>query len=292
MQRTIKSEVRFDGIGLHSGLNAGVIARPAPCDTGVVFRRGGELIPAHFMRVEHSPLCTALKSDSGRTISTIEHFMAAAWAMGIDNMVVDVSGPELPIMDGSALPFLNGFMAAGLKSQDAPVREIIVTRAVEYREGNSVCRLLPAHDFSADISIEFAHPAIGRQSASFDGSFENFVSDFGMTRTFCLEADVEAMKAAGKALGGSLDNAVVFGSEGIVNDNGLRIHQEPVRHKMLDAIGDLSLLGGRLKGRYEAERPGHKVTNMLLRTALEAGALYDPSGKSFVSHRDMDVIAA
>jgi len=277
MQKTILGSTRFTGVGLHSGKSASLLISPASAGTGIVFRREGVAIPARFDGVDHQPLCTFLTGPGGASISTIEHFMAAAWALGFDNLIVDVDGPEVPIMDGSALPFVRGLAGAGEQTLSVRRKTAKVVRAVEYREGKSVTRLLPSDGFSAWIRIEFEQRAIGRQEVSFDGSFEQFMSGFSMARTFCLKKDIDAMHAAGKALGGSLENAVVYDGDRILNPGGLRVEKEAVRHKMLDVVGDLALLGWHLEARFEGVRPGHRMTNMLLRKAFATGALVDAS---------------
>ena len=245
--------------------------RPAAAEHGIWFRRsdvlvGDNLIPARWDMVERTALCTRLVNRAGATVSTVEHLMAALAGCGIHNALIDIDGPEVPILDGSALPFVRAFLQRGLRDQDAPVRALEVLRPVEVRQGEAWARLLPGQGLSIAFEIEFPDAAIGRQSKVLDLANGAFVRELCDSRTFCRQADVEAMQANGLALGGAPgENAVVFDGDRVCSPGGLRHADEPVRHKMLDALGDLALAGAPIIGRYEGHRAGHALTNTLLR---------------------------
>lgn len=271
MQSTLKSAAKFTGVGLHSGEPVRMVVKPASADYGIWFRRvdvtsGDALIPARWDAVVPSRLCTLIADPSGVTVSTIEHVMAALAGCGIHNALIEIDGPEVPILDGSSVPFVEAFLARGIREQAEPVRAIRILEPVEVREGEAVARLEPADDFEIDFSIEFAEAAIGRQEKSLNMANGAFVRELCDSRTFCRQADVDAMRANGLALGGTFENAVVFEGDRILSPGGLRHADEPVRHKMLDALGDLSLAGGPIIGRYTGIRAGHALTNRLLRT--------------------------
>ncbi len=223
------------------------------------------LISAHWSSVQPSKLCTVIANASGDSVSTIEHVMAALAGCGIHNAMIELDGPEVPILDGSAAPFVEGFLARGLIEQSAPVRAIRVLQTVEVRDGDAVARLEPSDMLEINFQIDFAEVAIGKQSRQLNMSNGAFVRELSDSRTFCLQADVDAMRANGLALGGSFDNAVVFAGGQVLSPGGLRHDDEPVRHKMLDAMGDLALAGGPILGLYTGIRAGHALTNRLLR---------------------------
>ncbi|MDX5349896.1 MAG: UDP-3-O-acyl-N-acetylglucosamine deacetylase [Paracoccaceae bacterium] len=281
MQNTVASPATFTGFGLHSGQPVRMVVRPASADHGIWFRRtdipGCPLIPARWDRVTPSRLCTVVEDGDGASVSTIEHVMAALAGSAIHNALIDIDGPEVPILDGSAAPFVAGFLKVGIEEQDAPVRAIRVLKPVEVREGEAVARLEPAEMLEIDFRIDFADAAIGMQSRRLTMANGAFVRELSDSRTFCRQSDVDAMRANGLALGGTLENAVVFDGDRVLSPGGLRHADEPVRHKMLDAVGDLALAGGPILGRYTGERAGHALTNRLLR-ALFA----DPSAWRFV----------
>lgn len=273
MQKTLKSAVMFEGRGLHSGAPVLMTVHPAAADHGVVFRRTDlgidltgdrALIAARWDTVIPSKLCTLIGNGAGVTVSTIEHVMAALAGCGINNALIDIDGPEVPILDGSAAPFVAGFLSKGIREQAAPVRAIRVLKPVEVREGEAVARLEPAEMLEIDFRIDFAEKAIGQQERRLNMANGAFVRELSDSRTFCRQADVEAMKKNGLALGGTLENAVVFEGDKVLSPGGLRHSDEPVRHKMLDALGDLSLAGGPILGRYTGIRAGHAMTNRLL----------------------------
>lgn len=280
VQNTLKSPATFTGSGLHSGAPVRMTVRPAPADHGIWFRRtdlGGALVPARWDAVTPSRLCTVIETADGVSVSTIEHIMAALAGTGIHNALIDIDGPEVPILDGSAAPFVAGFLRAGVVGQDAPVRAIRVLKPVEVREGAAVARVEPADMLEIDFHIDFEDAAIGTQSRRLNLANGAFVRELSDSRTFCRQSDVDAMRENGLALGGTLENAVVFDGDRVLSPGGLRHADEPVRHKMLDAMGDLALAGGPILGRYTGTRAGHALTNRLLR-ALFA----DPASHAFV----------
>ena len=270
MQNCLTSPATFTGLGLHSGAPVRMVVRPAPVDHGIWFRRTDvtdrdPMIPARWDMVTPSRLCTLVENADGVSVSTIEHVMAALAGSGVHNALIDIDGPEVPILDGSAVPFVEGFLAAGLDELDAPVRAVRVLKSVEVREGNAVARLDPAEMLEIDFRISFEDAAIGTQSRSLNMANGAFVRELSDSRTFCRQSDVDAMREAGLALGGTLENAVVFKGDQVLSPGGLRHTDEPVRHKMLDALGDLALAGGPILGRYTGDRAGHALTNRLLR---------------------------
>ena len=271
MQNCLTSPATFIGFGLHSGAPVRLVVRPAPEDHGIWFRRTDvigrdPMVPALWNAVTPSRLCTVIENAAGVSVSTIEHIMAALAGSGVHNALIDIDGPEVPILDGSAVPFVAGFLTAGLDELDAPVRAVRVLRPVEVREGDAVARLDPADMLEIDFRISFEDAAIGTQTRRLNMANGAFVRELSDSRTFCRQADVDAMREAGLALGGTLENAVVFMGDQVLSPGGLRHADEPVRHKMLDALGDLALAGGPILGRYTGDRAGHALTNRLLRT--------------------------
>lgn len=270
MQHTLRSSVEFVGVGLHGGQPARVTVRPAAAGTGIWFRRldvdgpAGH-IPARWDAVCQSPLCTRLENADGVSVATVEHLMAALAGCGVHNAVIEIDGPEVPILDGSAARFVRGIMARGLRAQGAPIEAIQVIAPVEVRRGAARARLDPAEVMQIEFHIDFEDAAIGTQSKRLNMANGTFVRELCDSRTFCRRADVEAMRAAGLALGGTLDNAVVVEGAEILTPGGLRHADEPVRHKMLDALGDLALAGAPLLAAYTGTRAGHALTNQLLR---------------------------
>jgi UDP-3-O-[3-hydroxymyristoyl] N-acetylglucosamine deacetylase len=270
VHRTLASTASFAGIGLHSGRPARLLVRPARVRHGIVFKRldvpGTEsLIPALWDRVIVSPLNTRIENRFGHSVSTIEHLMAALAGCGVQNALIEIAGPEVPILDGSAAVFVRGIMAAGLRQQAAPLDVIEILQPVEVRQGAALARLDPAPGVSMDFTIEFADAAIGHQRKVLDLSNGAFVRELCDSRTFCRRADIEAMQATGKALGGTFDNAVVVDGADVLSPGGFRHKDEAVRHKMLDALGDLSTAGAPILGHYTGNRAGHALTNQLLR---------------------------
>ena len=269
MQTTLRNIVRFEGTGLHAGQRARLTVHPAPAHHGIWFRRsdleGNTMIAARHDAVEASPLCTLLVNEAGVSVSTVEHVMAALTGCGIHNAILEIDGPEVPILDGSAADFVRAFLATGVRRLKAPVHAIEVLRRVHVSDGTAAATLTPADELEIDFSIDFADAAIGRQHKVLRLSNGTFVRELCDSRTFCRQSDVVAMHAAGKALGGSLSNAVVVDGARVVNPEGFRHVDEAVRHKMLDALGDLALAGAPILGRYTGVRAGHAMTNRLLR---------------------------
>ena len=271
MQTTIKSAISFSGTGLHSGLPATVTLRPASAHHGIWFSRsdvavGDRLIPARWDAVNRSPLCTKLENRTGLSVSTVEHLMAALAGCGIHNVLVEIDGPEVPILDGSSVPFVRGIMQRGIRRLAAPVMAFEVLKTVTVQDGDATATISPADTLRIDFEIDFADAAIGQQRKSLVMNNGSFARELCDSRTFCRQADVEAMQANGLALGGAPgENAVVFDGDEVLSPGGLRHADEPVRHKMLDALGDLALAGAPLLGHYQGSRAGHSLTNTLLR---------------------------
>lgn len=268
MQTTLKTDVAFDGNGLHSGAMARVVLRPARAGTGVVFRRvdlaGQPEILATWNNVVVSPLNTRLTNHAGVTVSTIEHLMAALAGCGVHNVIVDIDGPEVPILDGSAAAFVRGIVNAGVTRLAAQLRAIEILKEVKVVDGPVSAMLSPATTLQIDFAIDFADAAIGQQHKTLNMANGSFVRELCDSRTFCRSSDVDAMRANGLALGGSVENAVVVDGDKILTPGGLRHMDEAVRHKMLDALGDLYTAGAPLLGRYTGVRSGHAMTNKLL----------------------------
>ena len=269
MRTTLKREISLVGTGLHSGRPARLVLRPTDAG-GIRFHRvdvrdRDNVIPARWDAVSDTTLCTRLTNAAGVSISTVEHLMAAFAGTGVTDAVVDIDGPEVPIMDGSAVRFSAEIFKAGLRRLEVPARAIRILRPVRVEENGASAELRPADGFSIDFAIDFADAAIGRQEKTLDMANGAFARELADCRTFCRRADVDAMQAAGLALGGSLDNAVVVEGDRVLNSGGLRRRDEFVRHKMLDALGDLALAGAPIIGAYSGVRAGHGVTNQLLR---------------------------
>ncbi|MCA2009069.1 UDP-3-O-acyl-N-acetylglucosamine deacetylase [Tritonibacter mobilis] len=278
VQNTLKAAVTFEGTGLHSGKPAKMIVRPAPAEHGITFMRtdialGNTLIPARWDMVERTALCTRLVNGAGVSVSTVEHIMAALAGCGIHNARVEIDGPEVPIMDGSSAEFVRKMMATGIRRLGVPVRAWKVLQPVMVETEDARATLLPCDRLKISFDIEFAEEGIGHQSRELDLRNGTFARELCDSRTFCRRSDVEAMQANGLALGGVPgENAVVFDGPVVHAGSGLRHPDEPVRHKMLDALGDLALAGLPIFGHYVGERAGHSLTNTLLR------ALFDTPG--------------
>lgn len=259
-------------MGLHSGHPARMVIEPAAASFGIWFcrtdvRDADNLIPARYDMVPPSQLCTKLSNEAGTEVSTVEHVMAALSGCGIHNAMIRIDGPEVPILDGSAAPFVRGILARGVQDQGAPIHAIEVLSPVTVRAGDAVATLRPSAGLKMRFSIDFADSAIGHQMREMDLANGRFVRELCDSRTFCRQSDVDAMRANGLALGGVPgENAVVVDGDAVTSPGGLRHADEPVRHKMLDALGDLALAGAPLLAEYEGHRAGHMLTNQLLRT--------------------------
>jgi UDP-3-O-[3-hydroxymyristoyl] N-acetylglucosamine deacetylase len=278
-QRTLKSLISASGVGLHTGQKVSMKLRPAPPETGIVFRRVDLAspvdIPARAESVGDTRLSSCLIKDGVR-VSTVEHLMSALGGLGVDNAYVDLDGAEMPIMDGSASPFVLLIQQAGIEEQAAPKRFLRVTRKVEVKNGDKWARLEPYDGYKLSFSIEFRHPVIERstQSVSIDFAETSYLKEIARARTFGFMHEVEDLRENGLALGGGLDNAVVLDEYRVLNTDGLRFADEFIRHKLLDAIGDLYLLGKPLLGAFSAHKSGHALNNQLVRAMLaEQGAL-------------------
>ncbi len=273
-QRTLKNLVRATGVGLHTGEKVYLTLRPAAANTGIVFRRvdlaSPVAIKADPFAVGDTRLSSCLEKDGVR-VSTVEHLMSAMAGLGVDNAYVDVTAPEVPIMDGSAGPFVFLLQSAGIEEQNAAKKFIRVLQPVEVTEGDKWVRFEPYNGFKLELSIEFEHPVFdrSRQSVCVDFSTTSYIKEVSRARTFGFMQDVETMRAQGLALGGSLDNAIVMDEYRVLNTDGLRYDNEFVKHKVLDAIGDLYLLGHPLIGAFSGYRSGHALNNLLLRRLLE-----------------------
>jgi UDP-3-O-[3-hydroxymyristoyl] N-acetylglucosamine deacetylase len=274
-QRTLKSRIPCVGTAVHSGRRVSVTLLPAPAGHGIVFRRTdlGRDIPATYNRVVDTMLCTTIGEGSAR-IGTIEHLMAALAGAGVDNVLIEVDGPEVPIMDGSAAPFCFLLECAGIVSLETPRKVIEIRQPVRVTDGKAFAELRPFDDLASggaaptldvEISIDFTEAAIGRQTLSLRLTPQKFREAVASARTFALARDITHMRELGFALGGSLDNAVVVDGSKILNPGGLRMKDEFVAHKLVDVVGDLALAGAALHGRFIANRPGHSLNNKLLR---------------------------
>lgn len=274
MQATVADRVVFEGVGVHSGAKATAIVAPAPADFGIVFERSDitdrdNRIQARFDKVVDTRLCTVIGNEAGVTVGTIEHLMAALAGVGVSNALIKIDGPETPIMDGSSEPFVRGLTAAGLQAQKTRRKGWRIDQRVEVEDKGRVAALSPSDCFDMSFEIDFDAPAIGKQTRKQRLVNGAFVSQLCRARTFGLAADVEKLRAMGLGRGGSLENAIVVDGAKVLNSGGLRYADEFVRHKMLDAVGDLALAGAPIIGRYEGVRAGHQMTNLLLRKLFE-----------------------
>ena len=272
-QRTLKNLISATGVGLHSGAKVTIVLRPAPAGSGVVFRRVDLQPPvdlrADAFAVGDTRLASCLEKDGVR-IATVEHLMSALAGLGIDNLFIDVDAAELPIMDGSAAPFVFLLQSAGIEEQNVAKRFLRVTKRVEVRDGDKWARLEPYAGFRLAFSIVFDHPAVSQTgtAASIDFAEHSYVRDVARARTFGFMQEVEALRDMGLALGGSLDNAIVMDEYRVLNSEGLRYADEFVKHKLLDAIGDLYLVGHPLLAAFSAHKSGHALNNALLQALL------------------------
>ena len=279
-QRTLKNSIRASGVGLHTGKKVLMVLRPALADTGIVFRRtdllNSEDIPARAENVGETALGTTLvKGDS--KVSTVEHLLSAFAGLGIDNAIVELSAGEVPIMDGSAGPFVFLLQSAGIEEQRAPKRFVRVKQHLRVEDGEKWAEFRPFDGFKVNFEIEFNHPIFKRraQKASMDFSTTSFLKEVSRARTFGFMRDLEMMRSRNLALGGNLDNAIVLDDFRVLNEDGLRYEDEFVKHKILDAIGDLYLLGHSLIGEFSGYKSGHALNNKLLRTLLKERSAWE-----------------
>lgn len=279
MQATLRRSIGFSGVGLHTGMLVTMTLRPAAAGTGIRFCRidiadRDQMIPASYDRVVDTRLCTRIGNADGVTVGTVEHLMAALSAIGVDNVLVDIDGPEVPVLDGSAKPFFDRIAHVGLAFTAAPRRVLRILETVTVEHGSATASLHPASAFELDFSIDFPDPAIGQQTFALELTDGRFLIELADCRTFARLSEIEALRRAGLALGGDLTNAVVVDGDRVLNPGGLRRPDEFVRHKMLDAVGDLALAGAPIVGRYVGHRAGHDVTNRLLHTLFARPSAY------------------
>jgi UDP-3-O-[3-hydroxymyristoyl] N-acetylglucosamine deacetylase len=285
-QRTLKNIIRATGVGLHTGDKVYMTLRPAAPNTGVVFRRTDLTPPVEIKARPHNVGDTRMSTtlvDGEVRVSTVEHLLSAMAGLGIDNAYVDLSAPEVPIMDGSAGPFVFLLQSAGIEEQNTAKRFIRIKKPVKVQQGDKWASFEPFDGFKVGFSIDFNHPIINKRTskAEIDFSTTSFVKEVSRARTFGFMRDIEAMREQNLALGGSMDNAVVLDDYRVLNEDGLRYEDEFVKHKILDAIGDLYLLGHSLIGAYHAHKSGHELNNKLLRTLMA-----DASAWEEVSYED------
>jgi UDP-3-O-[3-hydroxymyristoyl] N-acetylglucosamine deacetylase len=272
-QRTIKNTIRATGVGLHSGNKVYMTLRPAPADHGIVFRRTDldpvVEVPAAAHLVTETTLCTGLTCGEAK-IQTVEHLMSAAAGLGVDNLIVELSSAELPIMDGSSGPFVFLLQSAGIAEQDAPKHFIRILKDVEVRDGDKVARFSPFDGYRLDFTIQFDHPMIPAKQSRHRLEFSTaaYIQEISRARTFGFMRDLEYMRDLNLGLGGSMDNAIVLDEFRVLNEDGLRYADEFVRHKILDAIGDLYLVGAPILGAYEGFKSGHALNNKLARALM------------------------
>lgn len=272
-QRTLNNTIRATGVGMHSGEKVYLTLKPAAVDAGIVFRRVDldpiVEIPANALQVGDTTMSTTLMKDGVR-IDTVEHLLSAMAGLGIDNAIVELSAEEVPIMDGSSGPFVFLLQSAGIAEQDAPKKFIRIKKRVEVRDGDKLAAFVPYDGFKVSFEIDFDHPVFrqGHQKASLDFSSTSYVKEVSRARTFGFTKDIEYMRSKNLALGGSVKNAIVVDDYRVLNEDGLRYDDEFVKHKILDAVGDLYLLGHSLVGSFEGYKSGHGLNNCLLRELL------------------------
>ncbi len=270
LQTTLADKIHLEDIGLHSGRYVHAVVCPAPANSGIKFRRidvekNLQTVPAHAEYATESRLCTRIENGEGVGLETVEHFMAAFAGLGVDNAIVDIDACEVPILDGSSKPLVDAINRVGLAVQAAQRRRLVVTKLIQVQlECGAWARIEPANQLEIDIEIDFEDTAIGRQNYHYRHGNGKFEAELACARTFCQMRDVEFMQNAGLALGGSLNNAVVVENGAVLNDGGLRMDNEFVRHKALDCLGDLYLLGMQVKGKLTSFRPGHALSTKLV----------------------------
>lgn len=274
-QRTLKQVAKVTDIGLHSGKKVTLTLRPAPANTGIIYARTDldpiVYFPASAESIRDTTLCTCMINDDGVRISTVEHLNAAMSALGLDNLIVEVDAPEIPIMDGSSAPFIYLLLDAGIEEQNSPKKFIRIKENVRVEEGDKWAEFKPyTKGLKLDFTIDFTHPMITNDVRNYkmDFSAQNFIQNLSRARTFTFMRDVEYLQSIGLALGGSLDNAIVLDDYRILNEEGLRFKDELVKHKMLDAVGDLFMCGYNILGSFKAYKSGHGLNNKLLRAVL------------------------
>ncbi|MCW8861521.1 MAG: UDP-3-O-acyl-N-acetylglucosamine deacetylase [Rhodospirillales bacterium] len=288
-QKTLKTSISCTGISLHSGEKVSMNLCPAGIDHGIKFKRtdiagGGSIIPARWDHVVDTRLNTTLGNDDGVTVSTVEHLMSALAGSNIDNALIEINGPEVPIMDGSAAPFMFLVECAGVVEQRSERRAIRIEKPIRVTDGDIFAEFIPDDGFVIDFAIDYSGTVIDRQEVSVPMAAGAFNNDVARARTFGFLSEVEQLRAAGLARGGSLDNAIVISGDEVMNEDGLRYDDEFVRHKVLDAVGDLYLAGAPIVGRFRGECSGHTLNNRLLRAMFA-----DTEAWSVVPAKDLDI---
>jgi len=272
-QKTIKDFIELDGIGLHNGIKVNLCLKPGEVNSGIVFKRvdvdnSNNIIEANYKNVSSSALCTKIKNSYGVSVSTIEHLMAAFYGEGIDNVLVEIDAPEVPIMDGSAFDFVTAIKSFGIEEQNSPKKIIKVLKKIEVKDGAKYISIEPhANDLIIDFEIVYKNPLIRTRRKEFKLSNGDLASIYN-SKTFCLYEDIDQIKSRGLAKGGSLENAIVVKENKILNEDGLRYRDEFVNHKILDCLGDLMLAGHKIFGRIETSQGGHQLTTALLKEFL------------------------
>ena len=272
-QKTIKENITFKGVGLHSGLNVNLIIKPAEPNTGIIFKRTdlkeNNIIIPNLFNVSSAIFCTTISNERGVSVSTIEHLMGALYGLGIDNLQIEIDNQELPILDGSAKLFVEAIIKTGIKDSDAPIKIIKIEKKIELNDGKKSISIEPSKiSLDIDFELKYENDLIGTQR-NFINVFESDLTNIYNSRTFCLFEDIEKLKEMGLAKGGSLNNAIVVKDNKILNDEGLRNEKEFVNHKILDCMGDLYLAGYKVVGKIICSQGGHKLTNQLLRKVFE-----------------------
>jgi UDP-3-O-[3-hydroxymyristoyl] N-acetylglucosamine deacetylase len=283
MQKTLSKSVSINGMGLHSGVNVHLKMHPAAVNHGIVFKRTDKadlseqecLISALWNNVVNTQLCSVIGNDHGVTVSTIEHLMAALRGLGVDNALIEINAGEVPILDGSSIAFVKAIEKAGIEAQSVPRRAIRILKEVIYEDKGRKVTLSPSSVPVYVGQIEYDNLAIGTQKFELKLVSGNFKHDFADCRTFCLKTDIDVMQANGLALGGTLDNAVVVDDYGVMNEDGLRCDNEFIRHKLLDAVGDMALAGGLILGKYDGLRAGHEMNNKILHALFADESNYE-----------------
>jgi UDP-3-O-[3-hydroxymyristoyl] N-acetylglucosamine deacetylase len=268
-QKTISSKIKCNSVALHSGINVNMTLLPAPNNAGIIFRRidfapQKNEIKANYLNVTTTNLGTTIANDFGTKISTIEHLMAAIWGCGIDNLIIELDGSEVPIMDGSSEPFVFLIECAGIKSLEESRKFIEIIKDFRCEEGDKFIEVSPSKQFELDMKIDFNNPNITKNHLAYRSTIHSFKNDICRARTFCFKSEIDQMHQAGLAKGGSLDNAIVIGEQGIINQEALRYQDEFIKHKTLDLLGDLFLSGYFIIGKFNAFKTGHGINNKFL----------------------------
>jgi UDP-3-O-[3-hydroxymyristoyl] N-acetylglucosamine deacetylase len=289
-QNTVSEVVTIEGVGLHSGSSVKLEVKPAEADRGLVFIRSdlkeNNVILGSYKNVTDTKMCTLISNEHGAKVGTIEHLMAALWALKIDNAIIDVNAAEIPVLDGSSKIFMDAINKVGIKSLDKPRKYLAVKKEVTYQSGDKLIKLSPSKHFEVNTQVEFAHPAIGKQSANFNLTEADFYKEISFARTFGFIKEVEYLKSIGLAKGASLENAIGFDEDGVVNPEGLRAQNEIARHKILDCIGDLYLCGHRLVAKIEIVKAGHELHNKVLHELFKEKSqfiIFEAGSQNFIN---------